>query len=45
MVCGLSCSIACEILVPQPGMEPESRVLEGGFLTTGLAEMSLDHLF
>ena len=28
---GLSYSIACEILVPQPGMEPESPVLEGGF--------------
>ena len=39
---GLSCSIACEILVPQPGMEPESPVLEGGFLTTGPPEKSLE---
>ena len=28
----LSCSVACEILVPRPGTEPE---LQGGFLATG----------
>ena len=37
---GLSCSVACGILVPQPGMEPASLVLEGGFLTTGPPEKS-----
>ena len=39
---GLSYSIACEILVPQPGMEPESPVLEGGFWTTGPPDKSLE---
>ena len=28
---GLSCPAACGILVPRPGIEPASRVLEGGF--------------
>ena len=32
---GLSCHAACGILVPRPGIEPESPALEGGFLTTG----------
>ena len=40
-VCGLSCSRAYEILVPQPGVEPESTALEGGFLPTGPLEKSL----
>ena len=31
----LSCSVACGILVPQPGMEPSLPALEGGVLTTG----------
>ena len=31
----LSCSMACGILVPQPGMELASPVLQGGFLTPG----------
>ena len=31
----LSGSIACGILVPQPGIEPESPALEGEFLTPG----------
>ena len=31
---GLSCPVACGILVPQPGIEPVSAALEGGFLTT-----------
>ena len=35
VVSGLSCPVACGILVPRPGMEPMSPVLDGGFLTTG----------
>ena len=31
---GLSCPSACGILVPQPGIEPASSALQGGFLTT-----------
>ena len=31
----LSCPTACGILVPQPGIEPVSSALEGGFFTTG----------
>ena len=31
---GLSCPMACGILVPQPGMEPMSPTLEGKILTT-----------
>ena len=34
-VCGLCCSVACKILLPQPGMESTSPALQGGFLTTG----------
>ena len=32
---GFSCSKACGILVPQPGIEPASLALSGEFLTTG----------
>ena len=32
---GLSCPVACGILVPQAAIEPASPALEGGFLTTG----------
>ena len=32
---GNTCSTACGILVPQPGMEPVSSALQGRFLTTG----------
>ena len=32
---GLSCSLACRILVSWPGIEPESPGLQGRFLTTG----------
>ena len=35
VVCGLSCSVTCEILVPSPGIEPVSPALRGEFLTTG----------
>ena len=31
----LSCSVACGILVPRPGIKPSPSALEGGFLTTG----------
>ena len=37
----LSCSTACEILVPGPGIEPMSPALQGGFVTTGLPGKSL----
>ena len=33
--CGLSCPVACGILVPQQEIEPTSPALEGRFLTTG----------
>ena len=41
----LSCPKACGILVPQPGMEPASSALEGGFLTTGLPGKSFYNTF
>ena len=37
----LSCSVACGILVPQPGIKPSSPALKGGFLTTGPPRKSL----
>ena len=36
---GLSCPVACGILVPRPGIEPVSPALEGGFFTTGPREV------
>ena len=41
--CGmqLSCPVACGILVPQPGIEPTSPMLEGRFFTTRPPEKSL----
>ena len=39
--CRLSCPTARGILVPQPGIEPASPALEGGFLTTGPPGKSL----
>ena len=36
VLCGLSCSVVCWILVPCPGIKPMSPSLEGGLLTTGL---------
>ena len=42
VACGLSCSMACGILVPRPGMEPVSLALEAGFLTTGPPRKSPD---
>ena len=35
VVHGLSCSVACRILVSRPGIEPTSPALQGRFLTTG----------
>ena len=35
VVCGLSSSMACGILVPRPGIKPTSPALQGGFLTSG----------
>ena len=40
----LSCSSACGILVPQPGIEPVSPALQGGFLTTGPSGKSWGNL-
>ena len=37
---GLSCPLACGILVPWPGTEPESPSSHGKFLTTGPSGMS-----
>ena len=42
--CRLSCSVAYGILVPQPGTESVSPVLQGGFLTTELPGKSLSLL-
>ena len=41
---GLSCSAACGILVPGPGLELVSPTLAGGFLTTVPQGKSRDHL-
>ena len=35
MALRLSCFMPCRILVPQPGLEPMSPALQGGFLTIG----------
>ena len=35
VVCAPSCSTACRIVVPQPGIEPVSPALQSEFLTTG----------
>ena len=42
---GLSCPIACGILVPLPGIKPLSPALEGGFLTIGPPGKSLPRAF
>ena len=41
VACRLSCPVACGILVPQPGIEPTSSALEGGFFTIGPRGKSL----
>ena len=38
---GFSCSVACGILVPWPGIEPASCAMQGKFLTTGTPGKSL----
>ena len=45
VVCGLSCPVACGILVPQPGIEPVFPALEGGSFTTGPAGKSPECIF
>ena len=45
MLYGLSCPVACEILVPQPGVELTFPALQGRFLTTGPREKSRTHFF
>ena len=42
---GFSCSAACGILVPPPGIEPASPALEGRFLTTGPPGKSPQNFF
>lgn len=37
----LSCSEACEILIPPPGIEPEPPALQGRLLTPGSSGKSL----
>ena len=41
----LSFSMAYETLVSEPGIEPASPALQGGFLTTGPPGKSLDGYF
>ena len=41
----LSCPTVCGILVPQPGIEPVSPALEGGFFTSGPPGKSLHWFF
>ena len=41
VACGLSCPVACGILVPQLRIEPASPAFEGGFSTTGPPGKSL----
>ena len=45
VVRGLSCPVACGILVPRPGIEPTSPALEGRFFTTGPPGKSHSLLF
>ena len=42
---GLSCCMACGILVPQPGIRLSYPALEGGFLTAGPPGKSPVHIF
>ena len=45
VVHGFSCSVARGMLVPQPGTEPVSLALKGGFPTTGLPKKSLRNFY
>ena len=40
---GLSCPVACGILVPQPGIKPASPALQDRFLTPGPPGKSPDY--
>ena len=42
---GLSCPMACGILVPQAGIEPASPALGGRFFTTRLSGKSPENVF
>ena len=42
---GLSCTVACGVLVPRPGIEPVSPELAGGFSTTGPPGKSQEKFF
>ena len=42
---GFSCSMACSILVLQPGIKPTSPALESRFLTTGPSGKSFNRKF
>ena len=44
VACGLSCCVACGILLSRPGIQPVSPALKGEFLTTGPPGKSLGHL-
>ena len=39
----LHCPVACRILIPWPGIEPEFPALQGGLLTTGVPGKSRPH--
>ena len=41
VMCGLSCPMACRILVPRTGIKPTVLALQGRFLTTGPPGKSL----
>ena len=45
VVCGLSCSVVCGILVPRPEIELMSPVLASRFLSTGPPGKSLGSEF
>ena len=41
----LLCSMVCRIMIPRPGIEPVSPVLQGEYLTTGPPRKSLHSSF
>ena len=45
MTQGVSCPMACGILVPRTGIEPASSRIGGRFLTTGLSGESPENVF
>ena len=42
---GLSCPVACEILVLPPKVEPVSLALEGGFLTAEMSSYPVEYKY